>query len=484
MQHVPKIVRERLKAARSTEHHPDADVLTAFAERSLPEREHANVLAHLARCGDCRDVLALALPASDELQTVIVPVRGGWRTWSALRWGFAAAAGVAIVSLGILQYQRHLQPMTMARNEAVAKNIPTLPSAEAPAKPTEKKEDKLLEAASSLDAMSAAKTSPQSIQSKLIARGEQPQPSAGQPNVAGGVASGSIHGQLPHGPRMPTQWQQQNARVPAVQSPMPPPGAAKQQGADLVVNKLAPAPESLQVQSAQATVETQNGVVVRDQESLTQSQPSQSQPQFDYSVGVGKAKPPVSLEAANVAPQADAGGNAQELPRATGTPGSTERAFAQLSAPVAASPPRWTITPGGGLQRSFDQGRTWQDVDVNASLLSPAGLKKAQAFAGAEARAKDYQADKKALKAPAATVVFRAVTAIGTEVWAGGSNGALYHSVDAGAHWTQVVPSSGGGVPTGDIVGLEFSDAQHGKITTSTGEVWITSDNGQTWQKQ
>ena len=56
MQNVPKIVRERLKAGAPAAQHPDANALTAFAERLLPERERALVFDHLARCGDCRDI--------------------------------------------------------------------------------------------------------------------------------------------------------------------------------------------------------------------------------------------------------------------------------------------------------------------------------------------------------------------------------------------------------------------------------------------
>ena len=70
MQNVPKIVRERLKAATPAVDHPDADVLTAFAERSLPKREQGVVLEHLARCGDCRDIVALALPATEPVEAV------------------------------------------------------------------------------------------------------------------------------------------------------------------------------------------------------------------------------------------------------------------------------------------------------------------------------------------------------------------------------------------------------------------------------
>ncbi len=35
-----------------------------------------------------------------------------------------------------------------------------------------------------------------------------------------------------------------------------------------------------------------------------------------------------------------------------------------------------------------------------------------------------------------------------------------------------------------DIIGVEFTDIQHGKLTTSGGEIWMTADAGQTWQRQ
>jgi hypothetical protein len=35
-----------------------------------------------------------------------------------------------------------------------------------------------------------------------------------------------------------------------------------------------------------------------------------------------------------------------------------------------------------------------------------------------------------------------------------------------------------------DIIGVEFRDTLHGKLTSAREETWITADGGQTWQKQ
>ena len=138
---------------------------------------------------------------------------------------------------------------------------------------------------------------------------------------------------------------------------------------------------------------------------------------------------------------------------------------------------RWNITEAGSLQRSVDQGVTWQNVDVNAGSASVAIV------AGAYA-AKEVAADKKALKRSPTNFVFRAVAVNGADVWAGGSGGSLYHSLDAGDHWARVVPFAAGSALTGDVVSLQFPDSQHGRVTTSTSEVWTTGNNGATWQKQ
>ena len=112
-------------------------------------------------------------------------------------------------------------------------------------------------------------------------------------------------------------------------------------------------------------------------------------------------------------------------------------------------PARWTISPdGSALLRSTDEGRSWEAVNV------------------------------------AGNVVFRAVAALGPEIWAGGKAGALYHSSDLGQLWTQVKPTVNGVALTEDIVSIELPDPEHGKLTTSEAKVWTTNDGGKSWQVQ
>ncbi len=52
-------LRRELAAIPRVGEHPDADVLNAFAEGALLERERNAVMAHLAGCAECREVLSL-----------------------------------------------------------------------------------------------------------------------------------------------------------------------------------------------------------------------------------------------------------------------------------------------------------------------------------------------------------------------------------------------------------------------------------------
>jgi len=116
----------------------------------------------------------------------------------------------------------------------------------------------------------------------------------------------------------------------------------------------------------------------------------------------------------------------------------------QASAPLI---PRWTLSADGALQRSFDSGKTWETIAVPGKA------------------------------------VFRALAAVDSDIWLGGSSGSLYHSADAGQHWIQVQPVADGQALTADIIGVEFTDARQGKLTTANHEIWTTADGGQNWHK-
>lgn len=452
MQNVPQIVRDRLRAQSAAPNHPDANVLTAYAESALTERERAGVLDHLAQCKDCRDIVALSLPASEPATTTLTPHRGQWLSWPVFRWGFAVAGVAAIAVFATVQIRRAPLQASLSKTTIVARESHDQSATlQAPPHPSTNGYFK--------DEPQAKKTAPASsmARSDNAASGAQPTlaiPSTHHSEFAvGGSGIAQSHG---FGPNQPAQWQQQQQsagqQVQVMVPSAPGPSTAAKQSTNADAAVMPPASQTVEVQATSGLVET-NTNESQAQNKLDQSsnQPS-SQFSYNYSSGpVDKAKP------------AAAGGQPHG---------------ALTLAPLI---PRWTINSTGGLQRSFDQGKTWQDVDVAANATPPAEFKMAARAKAAPTPPSD--AEKKTLRLSAPPPLFRAVTAIGSDVWAGGSSGALYHSFDAGNHWNRVMPAFAGSTLTGDIVGIEFSDAQHGRVTTSTGEVWITSDNGLTWQR-
>jgi len=95
--------------------HPEAESLNAFAEQALPEQERAQVLAHLAACSRCRQVVYLAQEAA-ELETMPASVatahpavqRAPWFS----NWWFTwvpAAALAAMVGLAVFVHVRRVE---------------------------------------------------------------------------------------------------------------------------------------------------------------------------------------------------------------------------------------------------------------------------------------------------------------------------------------------------------------------------------------
>ena len=157
---------------------------------------------------------------------------------------------------------------------------------------------------------------------------------------------------------------------------------------------------------------------------------------------------------------ATAGGQAVSgalMSRSSQVPAATNEVIAPQLGRARAKTSRaayWTISAAGKIERSRSATRPWREVSVTVDD----------------------------------SVTFRAVTADGANVWAGGSGGALYHSTDGGESWTRVRvgpnQNAGQAVVTSAIVSVKFSDAQHGVIATAAGETWTTADGGAHWSRQ
>ena len=421
MRSLPQFVVNRLQGnLPSTEPHPDPDLLTAFAEQSLVDRERRVVVEHLARCGDCRDVVAVVSSAIEsEAETNITgPLIGKvpWLAWPALRWGALAAGVLIVASVGIVQYGYRRQSTMVASdlpsNQTIG-NAQLGPPDAAPASQPEMPKKRILDA-------HEASASPKKLEMPLTAidRGSERAPR----NQRAGVPSAETSPSAFAG----------NQGLASANAPPPAGGTS-----EMVV---------VEAQSQVQVVNTQTAAVAQNQ--LAQNRADlPMQGRVFNNLDVVKAKDPV--------PQSG---------------------MAQAAAPAI---PNWSIGSGGSLQRSYDGGKTWEDVQPTVNLADAGGGIAPRTRSAPERQA---QSDKKADAAPIPR--FLAVATNGPEVWAGGSGGSLYHTADAGDHWARVSPSVQGAVLTGDVTDIQFPDQQHGRISTSTLELWLTSDAGQTWLKQ
>jgi photosystem II stability/assembly factor-like uncharacterized protein len=526
MQDVPKIVRARLQrpTAPTAEAHPDADLLTAFAERSLVAGERDQVFEHLARCADCREVVVFALPAIEDaaLANPAAP-RRAWLILPVLRWGVVTAGIVALASVGIVQYRHRGQEKTAVATTLELHDQPDNSAAPRPV-PTQQTN-------ASQSFTSPMETGKQTVMGKRVlapSDGERTlsagrsadksvpsiHPVPPQSQVTGHTASpGGFHGSIGR-PVDGLGFSSAGSRTSRAAQPAPPRSSAAvdddsknttaavtaQQHSNFGAVQRAPATSTaVEVSGASPPVATQITAQNQIPDQLAQNDAAAASSSADR---VGKAKP-ASPQVLVMAP----------APLLHAEPALTK-------VPTA---PRWTISASGALQRSFDGGSTWLDVDVAANAAQTASLaRNAQpgttvevSSAAVEVQTESQnevptqiqsesqiaaKSEKKttansmarssarsaAKSATAARTIFRAVSVSSdaTEVWAGGSAGALYHTVDGGNRWARVVPSQAGVLLAGDIIAIQFSDPRNGIVTTSTAEVWTTVDAGQTWRKQ
>ena len=398
---------ERMQMA-NPEVHPDADLLSAFAEQSLTTREREQLLAHFAVCAACREVVALA--GSPLVEPIPEPTRkrGLWEM-PMFRWGAVAATAVVVVAAVMLSVrQPGLQKMAPSRAAIQNEELPA-PMGQTQNKVVADPAAKTLASAQPEVAPAPASAAPAPPQRALHlqqqARYERPS-TATEKKEAGPAALGGLVGNIV----APTAAAGASARDSASEEY----AALKPKVAD-----AKPGPAAAPVSTPPPASAAQNVTV----SSVNESVVVENSPVKDLQVS-----------GANQIAELSATTN--------GKLDSSASTTQRKAAPVVL--PQWRVKKGKLLQRS--QAKAWLPVLPEHK--------------------------------------FHAVASVQSDVWAGGDNGLLYHSPDSGQTWTPVSVHSGTTALTGNIVAVQFTDAQHGSLQTSTGETWTTADGGQSWQKK
>ena len=451
MTEVPKIVYDRLRAALPEralpDHtqldrplrtgpelaHPDANLLTAFAEQALSASEREGVLAHLALCADCRDVIALALPAAADIVAAPIAAEGeavratalpkterNWLTatkfaWPSLRWA-ALAAGIAVVASVLL-----LRPGKLNQANLPSVNRPvaiTAPPASGP------------QTASSAVPSSPTASSPTN-QLALSAKSEEP-PAKSELRLSKKLKAGQMvtpSHQAEHGMLLA---ENKKDAGPAAMLPSAPTAGV---GA-FAAPASRRATETVEVSAAavEATPSTEGSLMAQNE----------TQP-------VIKAKPAlqgVDVPGVEVTDQ-QATGAAVVVPAPARSQSKNIMSNAKLAAPASSNIARnvtWTIA-AGALQRSLDSGQSWQNtLHADHPLLCYASHD--------------------------------------NDVWTGGQAGTLFHSADSGVTWVQVQPSMKGQKLSFDVTHIDMHGPAEIVVSTSNHEIWSSADSGKTWDKK
>jgi len=441
MNEVPKIVYDRLRAAQPDRAlpgnarpdqplpvgagpeltHPDANLLAAFAERALSVTEREGVLAHLAFCGDCRDAIALALPAAD-IVAATTPAEGeavrpagvpakaerNWLTtrvfaWPSLRWA-ALAAGIAVVaSVLLLRPGKLNQAMPPSENPQLATTAPP---------------------ASGPQIASSPVASSSTHQSAVLAKTEEPRPKS-ELQSSNKLKAGRIEA--------PSQQSEHEILL-----------AENKKDAGQA-DRLSPAPAGAASLNAPASRRATEAIEDSGAAVAVEATPSTAGNLMarNETPAVEKAKPAlpgmeaVEAQATSVVP-APAKSQARSVTFA-----------AKLASPASQSLAHnvsWMIR-AGALQRSIDSGQSWQNaLHADRPLLCYASHD--------------------------------------NDVWAGGQAGTLFHSADSGVTWVRVQPSIQGRQLSSDVTHIDLRGAAEIVVSATNNGVWSSADGGRTWDEK
>ncbi len=496
---MPESARRRMQAWSDGEH-PDADLLNGFAERSLIGAERDRVLAHLAACASCREIVALAMPDAAE-QEVAAPVSHGWFRWPALRWAAVAASIVVVGAAVSVLVPRRSQNASAPEREAsvpapredkAADEISAAQNKEAEAKPATAQKGLLADR----DRMEESSTVARNEQRKepVLSRPPQPVQSASGNLVqlapgalapkeekqkslsAGAAAPGAAIGgpvkkdvmALDDGSRA-VAWV--NGKVTDVNGAIVPNATVKITNTDTNSTALARTDTTgayrVPVAPGVYSVEANATGMQTERAALSVNGPVAQ----DFTLRPGAQNETVEVAKANTAAEsahgAVVGGMAMKTapppppppPPAQSQPAEalrrqeTEAGEAGAVGALKKSNPghafvasKWRVSTKGAVERSTD-GTNWDEVTIDPG------------------------------------VTFRAISSNGGDLWAGGTGGSLFHSADGGRTWSRVKVGTEGLWVSDTITAVDFPSSQIGYVTTPS-STWYTRDGGRTWQRR
>jgi Photosynthesis system II assembly factor YCF48 len=483
MPELSNLLRQRLGAPEERPGtHPDPDTLTAFTEQLLPVAERQQVLAHLAACGECREVLALSQPGALEpaMQPVRTPAAAQpfWRRLFTPAYGLAASlAAVAIIAVVVLHNpQKPAQPQSNQEAKAApvaqpktADQNPPDQNASAAARPAapaqpggfdsfvpsrQAEADSRLLAHNQAPAVAAGTLDGLARKSVVAGKEAAGRQSAPQPALTAGlrkqdflnnaffegnsadvVMAGQGGGNLPAAPQpQPSANQSFSASAPGQIinfSDIPPKTASNRSN----VRILTPPPPPDRFGCTVCKMVTAGARAAFHRNPATT--PAISSNSITFSA-MGSGKFSSDLQKGQPAEVAAA----PEKAETAGLERTDALSARSMSSGVASAPmpSAWKII-GGKLLRS--DGAQWEDA---------------------------Y---------PAAAFQFTFVNTHGNEVWAGGSHAMLIHSRDGGATWET---SHLGDAASGAVISIIFLGSGI-QVKTSDDQSWSSSDGGKTWAR-
>ena len=474
MPEVPKIVHHRLRTTTPAQDallqtHPEADVLTAFAEQALPAPERDGVLQHLALCADCRDVVALALPEVDasvcpvEEKSEVVTKAGAagqkgderksrfaWSHfgWAQLRWA-TLAAGIAVAVFVVRPALERIGKPHAPVNSAASQAAPAPASQTASGALPE----------NSVVARGAVESKAKNPAESAVKNDESNARTAEKKSRLSSHPAGATPGPEPQSemqlasnmPAGNSMKMKQGGGVVSKDSVSA--GRGVQPGFELRARDALSKSESDKsaLGKSTETVEVAAGGAIETVPSAESNERVQSESAALQSApAIEKAKPALDDKAAKEGPsrtsQIVAAAPMVAGPQAEAMAKRRDEASAMKSAGALQKQAASWIIKDGMLQRSVDGGQTWQAAArADHSLLC--------------------YADR------------------GQEIWAGGQAGTLLHSGDNGVTWTRVAVTIKGET-LGSAITRIYASAAEIALSTENHETWSSADGGKTWEKK